>query len=106
MATFDLGYSPGLFPSRGRGHVTRTLPWTLGLYLLATLMSFILGNTVGALDGLAQNAESGWALLLPATLTFTSIPPFMLGILLIYVFAFGLKWFLPLAHTSAGSRSA
>jgi peptide/nickel transport system permease protein len=31
--------------------------------------------------------------LLPLTLTFTSIPAFMLGILLIYVFAFGLRWF-------------
>lgn len=31
--------------------------------------------------------------LLPLTLTFTSIPFFMLGILLIYVFAFGLRWF-------------
>ena len=31
--------------------------------------------------------------LLPLSLTFTSVPFFMLGILLIYVFGFGLKWF-------------
>jgi peptide/nickel transport system permease protein len=30
---------------------------------------------------------------LPLTLTFTSIPYFMLAILLIYVFGFGLRWF-------------
>ena len=33
--------------------------------------------------------------LLPVSLTFTSIPFFMLGILLIYIFAFGLGWFPP-----------
>jgi peptide/nickel transport system permease protein len=55
-------------------------------------MSFIAGNVVGAL--LAWRRTPGLArALLPATLTFTSIPPFMLGILLIYLFAFGLKWF-------------
>jgi peptide/nickel transport system permease protein len=31
--------------------------------------------------------------ILPFTMTFTSIPAFMLGILVIYVFAFGLHWF-------------
>ena len=49
MATFDLGYSLAFFPAEVEDMSARTLPWTLGLYLLATLMSFILGNTVGAL---------------------------------------------------------
>jgi peptide/nickel transport system permease protein len=92
LATFNLGYSLAYFPAEVEVLAARTLPWTLGLYLLATLMSFILGNTVGALLAWRRTPNMAKALL-PATLTFTSIPPFMLGILLIYVFAFGLKWF-------------
>ncbi len=94
VMTFDLGFSLASFPSRVDDLVVQALPWTLGLLLIATLISFVLGNLVGALlawrrtPTLVRN-------LLPLTLTFTSIPFFMLGILLIYLFAFGLRWFPP-----------
>jgi peptide/nickel transport system permease protein len=92
LSTFQLGPSLAHFPSQVGDLVLRALPWTLGLLFLATLISFIAGNVVGAL--LAWRRTPGLAkALLPVTLTFTSIPPFMLGILLIYLFAFGLKWF-------------
>jgi peptide/nickel transport system permease protein len=89
---FDLGYSLAQFPVKVEEMVSRSLPWTIGLLAIATLISFIAGNTIGALlawrrtPALVKN-------LLPLTLTFTSIPFFMLAILLIYVFGFGLKWF-------------
>ncbi|MCB0049584.1 MAG: ABC transporter permease [Caldilinea sp.] len=88
---FDLGYSLANFPSRVENMVFQALPWTVGLLLIATLISFVVGNTIGALmawertPGMIRN-------LLPMSLTFTSIPFFMLGILLIYIFAFGLHW--------------
>lgn len=88
---FDLGYSLANFPSRVEDMVFQALPWTVGLLLIATLISFVVGNTIGALmawdrtPGMIRN-------LLPISLTFTSIPFFMLGILLIYIFAFGLQW--------------
>jgi peptide/nickel transport system permease protein len=91
-ARFDLGYSITAFPAQVTDLVARSLPWTIGLLAIATLISFIAGNTIGALmawrrtPALAKN-------LLPVLLTFTSIPFFMLAILLIYVFAFGLHWF-------------
>ena len=88
---FDLGYSLANFPSRVEDMVFQALPWTVGLLLVATLISFVVGNTIGAL--MAWERSPGWLKnLLPVTLTFTSIPFFMLGILLIYVFAFGLQW--------------
>ncbi|MEZ4866354.1 MAG: ABC transporter permease [Caldilineaceae bacterium] len=94
VLTFDLGYSLASFPSRVDELVVQALPWTLGLLLIATIMSFVLGNLVGAL--MAWRRTPGWVRnLLPLTLTFTSIPFFMLGILLIYLFAFGLRWFPP-----------
>ena len=88
----DLGYSITAFPATVSELVARSLPWTLGLLTTAVLISFAAGNTVGALmawrrtPALVKN-------LLPLTLTFTSIPFFMLAILLIYIFAFGLHWF-------------
>jgi peptide/nickel transport system permease protein len=88
---FDLGYSLANFPSRVENMVFQALPWTVGLLLVATLISFVVGNTIGAL--MAWERTPGWLRnLLPVSLTFTSIPFFMLGILFIYLFAFGLQW--------------
>ena len=92
LSTFQLGPSLSHFPTQVGDLVLRALPWTLGLLSLATIMSFIAGNVVGALLAWRRTPALAKALL-PITLTFTSIPPFMLGILLIYLFAFGLKWF-------------
>jgi peptide/nickel transport system permease protein len=95
VLTFDLGYSLAFFPTEVGEMIRRSLPWTLGLLGLATSISFVAGNAVGAL--LAWRRTPGLArALLPLALTFTAIPPFMLGILLLYLLAFGLEW-LPFA---------
>jgi peptide/nickel transport system permease protein len=89
--TFDLGYSLSQFPATVSGMVGQALPWTIGLLAMATVISFTLGNLIGAL--LAWGPTPKWLRrLLPVSLTFTSIPFFMLAILLIYVFGFTLKW--------------
>ncbi len=94
LASFDLGFSLASFPSHVNDMVADALPWTLGLLIIATLISFVLGNIIGAL--MAWRRTPGTVrTLLPVTLTFTSIPFFMFGILLIYIFAFGLGWFPP-----------
>ena len=92
MATFDLGLSLASFPSDVGEMVGRAIPWTIGLLAIATVFSFIIGNTIGAL--LAWRKTPGLVrLLLPVTLTFTSIPFFMFGILLIYILGFWLDLF-------------
>lgn len=92
IVRFDLGFSLASFPSRVNEMVADALPWTIGLLLIATFISFVVGNLIGAL--LAWRGIPRWMKsLLPATLTFTSIPFFMFGILLLYIFAFNLKWF-------------
>jgi peptide/nickel transport system permease protein len=88
----DLGYSLTQFPVTVNEMIARALPWTLFLLSIATLLSFIFGNTIGALMAW-RKTPGALKQLLPLSLTFTSVPFFMLGILLIYVFAFGLKWF-------------
>jgi peptide/nickel transport system permease protein len=93
--TFNTGYSLAFFPTRVDDMVARALPWTLGLLVVATLISFVLGNFIGALlawRGTPRPVRT----VLPVTLIFTAIPAFMLGILLLYLFAFRLDW-LPYA---------
>jgi peptide/nickel transport system permease protein len=90
--TLDLGYSLAHFPAQVRDMVAAAVPWTVGLLAMATIISFILGNLIGALMAWAPTPR--WLKrLLPLSLTFTSIPYFMLAILLIYVFGFGLRLF-------------
>jgi peptide/nickel transport system permease protein len=89
--TFDLGYSLSQFPATVSGMIEQALPWTIGLLMMATLISFILGNLIGAL--MAWGPTPKWLKrVLPVSLTFTSIPFFMLAILLIYLFGFTLRW--------------
>ena len=89
---FRMGFSMASFPTTVEEMVARAMPWTVGLLTLATLMSFIGGNVLGALLAWCGTPKLA-KMFLPVTLTFTSIPPFMLAILLVYVFAFGLEWF-------------
>ena len=91
LARFNTGPSLAFFPAEVDTLVARAAPWTVGLLTLATLLSFFIGNLVGAL--IAWRPAPQWLRrTLPLTITFTAIPPFMLGILLIYLFAFQLEW--------------
>jgi len=92
LLTFDLGYSLSRFPVEVQEMVARALPWTIGLLSVATVISFALGSLVGALLAW-RRTPSLLRLLLPLTMLFTSIPFYILGICLIYVFAFELRWF-------------
>jgi peptide/nickel transport system permease protein len=90
--TFDLGFSQAYFPARVQDLVASAMPWTIGLLVFATAISFTVGNVIGALLAWRRTPRLVRALL-PITLSLTAIPFFMLGILFIYLFAFGLGWF-------------
>src|SRR5262249_31560180 len=94
LATGDLSYSLGNFPATVGEMIGRALPWTVGLLAVSTIFSFLIGNTVGALIGWRRTPR--WLQnVLPVSLTFSSVPAFMLGMILIYIFAYGLHWFPP-----------
>ncbi len=91
LVRFDFGYSLSKFPSTAWDIVRPAMPWTLGLISIATLLSFGIGIIDGALMGWRKTPR--WLQrLLPLTLTFTSIPYFMFGILILYIVAFRLHW--------------
>ena len=93
--TFRGGYSLSAFPAEVDELIQRSMPWTIGLLVVATVFAFFLGNGIGALLAWRGTPRPVKALL-PLSLTFTSIPAFMLGILLVYIFSHVLDW-LPYA---------
>lgn len=91
LVRLDFGYSLARFPTTAWEIVRPALPWSLGLLSVATVLSFSLGITIGALMGWRKTPR--WLqTILPGSLTFTSIPYFMFGILMIYLVAFELHW--------------
>jgi peptide/nickel transport system permease protein len=51
----DFGPSLSVFPTPVSTLIGRALPWTVGLLLVATLLSWILGNFIGGLAGYYRN---------------------------------------------------
>jgi peptide/nickel transport system permease protein len=94
VARLDFGYSIGGYPQTVFSMINRALPWTIGLLLTTTILAFVIGTLLGALLAWPR-APKFIHYLLPPLLTFSAIPFFLLGLLLLYVFAFKLPW-LPL----------
>lgn len=91
VARFNYGFSFAKFPSDAWDIVKPALPWTLILLSIAAVISFVLGVFIGSLMGWRKTPK--WLQnILPISLTFTSIPYFMFGILMIFVVAFRLHW--------------
>jgi peptide/nickel transport system permease protein len=88
----DFGRSISLFPTPVIDVVLRALPYTLGLVGLTTIVSFVLGSGLGLYSGW-RRGRAGADALPPVALFLNSMPYFWFGLLLLYVFAFQLRWF-------------
>ncbi len=70
------------------------LPWTLGLLVVATVVSFVLGTAIGVLIAWRRGSWVDWVL--PAATFFQAIPYFFLALVLVLIFGQTgtlLKWF-------------
>jgi len=94
IATFDFGLSAATFPTPVSALVAQALPWTLGLMFLSVVITFIIGNAAGAFM-VWERSPNYVKVAIPAAMIFTSIPPILSGLLLMWVFAAQLQW-LPL----------
>jgi peptide/nickel transport system permease protein len=74
------------------GSIGRALPWTLVLVGVTTILAFIVGTLLGVYAGWRRGKKADTTVTLGATL-FAAFPPFWLGLLLLYVFAFKFNWF-------------
>ena len=88
----DLGPTIGFFPSTVAELVGRALPWTIGLVGIATFIFFTVGNLCGALLAWFKTPKL-LRVMIPISMSFTSVPPALLSLLLVYIFAFKLPLF-------------
>ena len=89
---FDFGLSTAAFPTPVSSLIANALPWTLGLMLISLIITFIIGNLLGALM-VWEKTPRVWKVAIPAAMVFTSIPPILSGLLLMWIFAAKLQWF-------------
>jgi peptide/nickel transport system permease protein len=102
MARLDFGYSLAQYPRRVMDVIGEALPWTIGLALTTTLLSFAIGTIFGALIAWPK-APRFLRYFMPPLIVLYAIPGFLLAFILIYFLAF--RWrMLPLA--GAYSRGA
>lgn len=105
VVRLDFGYSLASFPTTVSEIIGRALPWTLGLLLNATIITFLVGNFLGAL--LAWRSTPRLIkLMIPVGMMFTSIPSILAAIFLIYIFAFTLDLFPMIGSYGRGMQPA
>ena len=90
LARFDLGVSLNLFPKTVGELIMDALPWSIGLLIVTTILSFIIGNLLGALAAWPQAPD--WLRSISTSFVLLQgVPPVLLGVLLIFFIGFRLK---------------
>jgi peptide/nickel transport system permease protein len=85
LAHGDLGLSFTYFPTPVSDVISQSLPWTVLLVGITTMVSFLLGTGMGVFAGWRRGS---WIdAVIPATTFVSSIPYFWLGLIAIYIFA-------------------
>lgn len=90
----DFGYSLNRYPSTVTDIISQALPWTFFLLLVTTILSFIIGNLLGAVSAWPKAPRWLRSIATPFVLL-TGVPPVIMGILLLFFIGFRLK-LLPL----------
>lgn len=90
--TLDFGISTASFPTPVATLIANAMPWTLGLMMISLIITFFIGNLLGALM-VWEETPNLMKVAIPTAMVFTSIPPILSGLLLMYVFSTQLGWF-------------
>ena len=90
----DFGFSLNSYPATVTELIAQSLPWTIGLLLVTTIISFVIGNLLGAIAAWPRAPQWSRNIALPFVL-FMGVPPVLMGVLLIFFIGFQLQW-LPL----------
>ncbi|MFI2105535.1 ABC transporter permease [Isoptericola sp. NPDC019693] len=90
LAQGDLGVSVSFYPAKVSDVIFQSLPWTVVLVGLATVMAALLGVLLGALVGWKPGT---WLdSLVPATTLLAAVPYFWLALILAYFLGRVLQW--------------
>ncbi|MCP5096627.1 MAG: ABC transporter permease [Chloroflexi bacterium] len=99
LARLDLGISLNLFPKTVGELIMEALPWTIGLLIVTTILSFLIGNLLGALAAWPRAPD--WLRSISTSFVLLQgVPPVLLGILLIFFLGFRAK-LLPISGSHA-----
>lgn len=88
--TFNFGLSVASFPTPVWQMIATALPWTIGLMLLSVILTFLIGNALGALM-VWERTPRVWKVVIPSLMIFTAIPPILSGLLLLYLLAIKMR---------------
>ena len=90
----DFGVSLNKYPSTVIQIITQAIPWTLALLLVTTIISFLVGNLLGALSAWPRAPKWVRTFATPFVLL-TGVPPVIMAVLLLFFVGFKLD-LLPL----------
>lgn len=101
----DFGVSFFQFPARVNQLIGNALPWSLGLLLTTTVLSWILGNIIGGLAG--YYSRKGWSRILDAVaMVVRPLPYYIFAFVLLLLFAYVVRWFPITGGASLGAVPA
>jgi len=87
----NLGTSVSAFPAKVTDVIAQSLPWTIVLVGIATVISFVLGIVLGVVVGWRRGS---WLdSLVPATTVLAAVPYFWLALILVALLSSTLHWF-------------
>ncbi|WFE77106.1 ABC transporter permease [Roseinatronobacter sp. S2] len=95
----DFGPSLSAFPTPVSTLILNAAPWTVGLLLLSILITFVLGNTIGALAGYFRKSRMLRVLGL-GIMTINPVPHYFIGLILLIM----LGYVFPLFPISGGAQ--
>ncbi len=86
----DFGTSFSMYPRKINDIIGAALPWTLALQLPAIICGWVLGNILGAFAAYKKGIYD--KVIFPMALFISSVPFFILSVILMYFFAVQLQW--------------
>ena len=105
VCRFNFNYSISNYPRTVNEIIAEAIPWTVGLLGITTVLSFTIGTLLGAL--LAWPGAPRWMrVLMPPLWALHAIPFFLLGLILMYVFAFRVQLLPMFGGYTAGAFPA
>lgn len=101
----DFGVSFFQFPARVSDLIANAAPWTLGLLLTTTAISWISGNIIGGLAGYFSRRR--WSRGLDAAaMVIRPLPYYIFAFVLLMLLAWGVRWFPVSGGASLGALPA
>lgn len=91
VAHGDFGVSFSQYPRSVADILSSSILWTVGLQFPAIIVGWLIGNTLGAI---AAYLKGGFdKILMPISIFVSNLPAFGMAVILLVVFAVGLRWF-------------